>query len=236
MGAVPVEVARSDERLADAAVEVTCVYDLGGREHARPVPEVLVVQIRVQRIDPGVEHRDPDAGARIAGRPLRRRANIARVSPRLVGDGLVRLRHDELDWRQPVDPRERRDREHRRRVGRERQQADRAVAAEHAGAEGGDLGLVRRVVRLGQQRKVRDLPSSVAGDERRDPVVELCRAGHEGGEVAPELRSGGLLCFGAGDLAAAAREGDQHGDSADHSDGANGTPQADFARRPTIWS
>jgi hypothetical protein len=85
----PVTVAVADEGRAAAAVEVPGVDDLGRAEDRRPVGEVEVVEIRVERVVARVEDGDPDALAQDALGPQGVRPDISGRAPGLVGERFV---------------------------------------------------------------------------------------------------------------------------------------------------
>jgi hypothetical protein len=184
---MPVTVAR--ERPAATAVEVPRVHDLALRQRQarRPVTEVEVVEVGVERVEAGVENGDPDAGAGHAPRPPFRRPDVGGRPAGLVREWVVVEGGHNLDRSEPVDPVEAGNAEDRLAVRRERHGIDRAVGAQDPGTEAGQLIAVPSVVRLCEDREVGDLPCPMARHEGRHARVGIQAAGDDRGQVGPEL-------------------------------------------------
>ena len=177
----PMPVAIPDCRPAPTAREVAGLDDLRRVERPRPVPEVEVVEIGMDGIQPRVEDGDPDARACQPVRPQCGHAEVAGRRTRLIRrDGLVFERDDQFNRGQAVDPPEGGDAKDGDGVGDDRECGYGSVAAQDSGAARLDVrgsGSGGRAV--GGRDEVWELAGLETRDEPGDPPVELAPAGDE---------------------------------------------------------
>ena len=183
---VPVAVARTHERRAAAADEAARVDDLRRVERARPATEVAVVEVRVRRIQAGIEHRNANAGAGDSLVPERRGPDVRRRGAGLVDLGLGIGLHD-LDGRKPGHPRKLRGPAQRLGQRRGREHVERAVFTEDAHARPLERRAMLGGFRLVEHHEVRDLAGAVPGHEAVEPVVRGTVGGDELHEVRLQL-------------------------------------------------